>query len=443
MKGMRISAFWQAVFAVVAAYLFFDNMFVVANWLTGEDHSAIIPRTLMIQYMIISVIGVLLYFAYDDQRWKEFKAPILATLRNDDRTIIRWGFLVGIPLIVGYTVNGMVLPSTEAPVELRQVHPAPPASMRAFGKSYDLAALENPVREAILETMQSDPGAGWERYQSAVLAGRDVYYQNCFYCHGDLLDGKGHYAGGFNPQPINFQDPTIIPQLQESFLFWRITTGGPGLPKEGTPWNSAMPVWHEMLSEEDVWNVITFIFDYNGQVPRIWDSEVSKQVTGMKDTVVGKRKGLQGKALYMLRCEVCHGEFGMGDGVAADRMYPRPRDFSLALFKYKTSPGTLLPRDDDLFNTIKHGLPGTGMPGWASLMSDDQIRSLIPVIKSFDITAAWPPEDADDDAYDDEGRYTRSDFIQVTEDEPLAGQIPFSEESVAKGRQAFIKSCKE
>ncbi len=55
-----------------------------------------------------------------------------------------------------------------------------------------------------------------------------------------------------------------------------------------------MPVWHEMLSEEDVWNVITFLFDYNGQVPRIWDPAVSKQVTGMKDQVLAQRKQIQG-----------------------------------------------------------------------------------------------------------------------------------------------------
>ena len=69
--------------------------------------------------------------------------------------------------------------------------------------------------------------------------------------------GEGIFADGFNPRPINFQNETIN-QLQEAFLFWRISTGGPGLPKEGTPWKSAMPVWHEMLGEQDVWNVITF-----------------------------------------------------------------------------------------------------------------------------------------------------------------------------------------
>ncbi|HIP52796.1 MAG TPA: c-type cytochrome, partial [Chromatiales bacterium] len=173
------------------------------------------------------------------------------------------------------------------------------------------------------------------------------------------------------------------------------------------------------------------------------DPEVSKAVTGMKDEIQARRKGMKGKELYDFRCAVCHGENGMGNGVAADFMYPKPRDFSLALFKYKSSPGTQLPRDDDLFKTIKHGLPGTAMPGWGSLMSDDQIRSLLPVIKRFDIASAWAPEDADEEAFDDDGHYLKDDFRKITEMEPLDGQIPYSEESIAKGKEAFLKACEE
>ena len=43
----------------------------------------------------------------------------------------------------------------------------------------------------------------------------------------------GPYAAALNPVPLSFQDIGTIAQLQESFLFWRIATGGPGLPKEG------------------------------------------------------------------------------------------------------------------------------------------------------------------------------------------------------------------
>ncbi len=94
---------------------------------------------------------------------------------------------------------------------------------------------------------------------------------NCQYCHGDKLDGRGPYADGVDPLPVNFQDVTTIAQLTESYLFWRIATGGPGLSKEATPWKSAMPVWQDFLTEEEIWQVILYLFDYTGHKPRSWE----------------------------------------------------------------------------------------------------------------------------------------------------------------------------
>ncbi len=431
MKGSKLSPFWIAVIILIVAYVIFTNAF-----------PPLLPTSLLIQYMIITLIGVLLFFSFDDKVWNAFKAPVEAVLRNDNLSTVRWGLLILIPAIFAYTAYILVKPDFNSPVELRQVHPAPPSKLRVFGKKYDLTSLENPIRTEVVEKLKSDAEGAKEIYTNAVLSGRDTYYQNCFYCHGDLLNGNGPYAKGFNPLPANFQDVGTIAQLQEAYLFWRITTGGPGLPKEGTPWNSAMPVWHEMLEEDDVWNVITFLYDYVGQVPRMWDQAISSAVTGMKDEVSDSRKNMSAKDLYKFRCEVCHGETGMGDGPAAEFMYPRPRDFSLGLFKYKTSPATLPPRDEDLFDTIKHGLTGTGMPAWKALIKDEDIKKLIPVIKRFDTTAAWSPEDADDEDFDDDGYYLKDDFIIITEVEPVNGQIAYSEESIAAGKIVF-KACKE
>ncbi|MBT3308836.1 MAG: hypothetical protein HOL04_08055 [Gammaproteobacteria bacterium] len=436
MRRLGIAPFWQAVLVVVAAYLFFTNAF-----------PPLMPLSLVIQFMLITVVGVLLYYSFDDERWAEFLSPIQNVLRGGGfrLTLTRWFFLLAIPALVGQTTFNLVKPSLDSPVELRQVHPAPPSSVKLWGKSFDLNSLESPVRNEVLKQWKAgEKESAMALYSEAVDSGRDVYYGNCFFCHGDLLDGKGHYAEGFNPQPINFQDPTVIPQQQEAFLFWRAATGGPGLPKEGTPWNSAMPVWHEMLDEDEIWNVLMFIFDYNGQVPRIWNLQDSEAATAMRDLIQRERKGVKGDALYQHRCAVCHGEEGAGDGVAAELMYPKPRDFTLALFKYKSSPGMVLPRDEDLFRTIEQGLDGTGMPGWGTLLSDEQISSLIPVIKSFDVAASWPPEEAEEEDYDeDSGRYLKQDFQVITEREPEQGQQPYTPESIAQGKVAFDKSCTE
>jgi len=433
MKSFKFSAFWQAVLVVVVAYLIFDNAF-----------PPVMPLSLLIQYMVITIVGVLLYFAFDEERWQEFKQPLNAVLMERRLAAIRWGVLILVPAITGYAAYNILKPSNEAPVELRQVHPAPPSKLKIFNKTYDLTTLENPVRTEVLSKRKTDPQAAKALYDETITAGREVYFKNCFYCHGDLLDGQGPLAKGLNPLPADFQDVGTIAQLQEAFLFWRITTGGPGLPKEGTPWNSAMPVWHEMLSEDEVWNVITYLYDYVGQVPRMWDPEISKAVTNMKDEILENRTQQEGLDLYQFRCAACHGEEGLGDGEAADFLYPRPRDFSLSMFKYKSTPASTPPTDDDLYQTIANGLEGTGMPGWSSLLSEQQIKSLIPVIKRFDITSTWVPESAEDseeELFDDDGHYLKDDFIKITDIEPADNQIAYTEESVALGKEVFLNAC--
>lgn len=428
----RISAFWQAVIVLVVAWVIFNSAF-----------PPFMPRSLMITFMMITVVGVILYFSSEDRRWSEFKAPIIATLRDDDKQVLRWAFLIVVPLLLGYVTYNEVKPSFDTPMEIRQVHPAPPAGLRVYDKDYDLATLENPLRLQILDQLKSDPELAWATYKETVGAGSEVYYRNCFYCHGDLLDGTGHFAEGYDPRPTNFQDVGMIAQLQESFLFWRITTGGPGLPQGGMPWKSAMPVWHELLSEEEVWQVITFLYDYVEQVPRMWDPVTSKAVTGMKDKITAERSKMSSEEIYQFRCAVCHGEDGAGDGPAAEFLYPRPRDFTQGLFKFKTSAGDLPPRDEDFFNIIKYGLVGTSMPGWSNVLTDTQIRDLIPVMKRFDLAYVWSPENAKDEDFDDDGHYLKADFKIITQPEPTDGQIPYSAESLARGQEVFDENCRK
>jgi mono/diheme cytochrome c family protein len=110
------------------------------------------------------------------------------------------------------------------------------------------------------------------RHKEHVAKGAEIYVRNCVFCHGDNLDGQGHFAKGFNPPPANFQDPGTIAMLQEAYLFWRVAKGGPGLPRESTPWNSVMPSWEDRLTEEQIWQVIMYLYDATGQQPRRWEA---------------------------------------------------------------------------------------------------------------------------------------------------------------------------
>ena len=225
----------------------------------------LIPKSLLTMYMVFVIAGTVMVFTFTEEGAQELVGPIKALVENPSKKMLRNVVFVIVPLLAGYYTYSSLMPSFEAPVELRTIHPAPPNKFKAYGKSFDLTKLENPYRKFEKE----DPA----KFAELVKAGGDVYIKNCQYCHGDKLDGKGPYAAGFNPTPLNFQDVGTIAQLQESFLFWRIATGGPGLPAEAAPWISSMPIWENFLTEDEIWQVILFLYDYTGRRPRSWAHE--------------------------------------------------------------------------------------------------------------------------------------------------------------------------
>jgi mono/diheme cytochrome c family protein len=246
--------FWQAVALLVGSYLLFKYGVAYLPPLIGAK-SAPVPQSVLFQYMLIAAVGILLYVSSDSERWELFKQPIGAALRDRDKRWVRGAFLVVLPLAVGFATYQRTKPRVSLPIQLRSIHPAPPSRITVRGKSFQLASLENPLRRS---------GSLAEHLQT----GKRVYYQNCLPCHGDLLDGQGHFGHGFSPTPLSFADNGTIAQLSESFVFWRIAKGGPGLPRESTPWNSAMPVWEEFLTEDEIWSVIIFLYAQSGWKPR-------------------------------------------------------------------------------------------------------------------------------------------------------------------------------
>jgi DMSO reductase family type II enzyme heme b subunit len=88
-----------------------------------------------------------------------------------------------------------------------------------------------------------------------------------------------------------------------------------------------------------------------------------------------------GKAVYERKCLLCHGEKGDGNGAGAEHLAPRPRDFTKGLYKIRTTANKT-PTDQDLFNVITHGMPGTSMPPWAVLPEKDR-WNLVAYLKTF------------------------------------------------------------
>ena len=105
-----------------------------------------------------------------------------------------------------------------------------------------------------------------------LFEGRALYSMNCRPCHGDSVAGDGPMADGFKLRPINFTDNGTIETIVEGYTFWRVSNGGPGLPTEATPWDSAMPVWKLNLTEEERWKIILAEYDLAQKTPRIPES---------------------------------------------------------------------------------------------------------------------------------------------------------------------------
>ena len=127
----------------------------------------------------------------------------------------------------------------------------------------------------------------------------------------------------------------------------------------------------------------------------------------------------KGKEIYEKSCAHCHGTEGRGDGSAAENLLPRPRDFTRGLYKIRSTESGQLPTDQDLFDIITEGMPGSSMPGWETSLNADDRWEVVAYIKTF------------------------YDGFKESETPPrqisLEGKIPYSEESVEIGKVLYTQ----
>ncbi|HCB01021.1 MAG TPA: cytochrome c class I [Anaerolineae bacterium] len=84
--------------------------------------------------------------------------------------------------------------------------------------------------------------------EDAAVAGAEIFATNCATCHGSGGHGDGPAGAALNPPPKDLSALQV--QVSDGYLFWKISEGSPG---------TAMVAWRGILTEEQIWHLVTFI----------------------------------------------------------------------------------------------------------------------------------------------------------------------------------------
>ncbi len=131
----------------------------------------------------------------------------------------------------------------------------------------------------------------------------------------------------------------------------------------------------------------------------------------------------EGRGLYNAVCTGCHGVNGRAEVAVTKSLFPRARDLTLGVYRFRTTASGTLPLKRDILRTLTLGLPGTAMPSWGEQLSKQQLMSVVIYLQSL------APDFLDEDLQPEE------DDILVNPDTLKAP--PSTPELLARGREVY------
>ena len=96
--------------------------------------------------------------------------------------------------------------------------------------------------------------------EAAIAEGKEVFEALCARCHGPEGKGDGPVSVTLNPAPADFSRVSVMQGTTDGYLFWRVSEGG-----SMAPFNSGMPTWKAILTEERRWKVLAYIRTFSGE----------------------------------------------------------------------------------------------------------------------------------------------------------------------------------
>ncbi len=232
--------------------------------------------------------------------------------------------------------------------------------------------------------------------------GRTIFARTCTVCHGDKGDGQTWAAANMGKPPRDFTSPETRADLTRDKMIFAVTNGKP---------DTAMPGFSSQLPRKDIEAVVDYIRSSFMQAPPGTAGISGTYAHGMPSTTTGKPakdkmaehhasvnmraampKGLvgnpaKGEKFYKDNCATCHGESGDGRGKRAYFINPKPRNFLHAASRAELNR-------PELFEHIDEGVPGTDMPAWGKVLSEQQIADVAEYVFRKFISASGSPATA-------------------------------------------------
>jgi cytochrome c oxidase cbb3-type subunit 3/ubiquinol-cytochrome c reductase cytochrome c subunit len=178
-----------------------------------------------------------------------------------------------------------------------------------------------------------------------VRAGQALYGKYCALCHGD--NGEGYRADAANA----LTNAEFLATVSDEFLRRGTAHGRPGTPMSA--WSAARG---GPLSDTQIAQIVAWLRSRQRQPAIDWST-----------VQVGPGEAERGLAAWAVECAGCHGESGGGKPYMS------------------VNHPEFLDSVDDRFlrRVIAHGRPGTPMPGFTGVLSEQHIDDLVALLRSW------------------------------------------------------------
>lgn len=116
-----------------------------------------------------------------------------------------------------------------------------------------------------------------ETTEDSILRGAEIYKTNCLSCHGESGAGDGPAGAALTPAPSPIGHTTQM--LSDGMVFYRVSEGG-------AEFQTSMPAWKDILSEEQIWDVIAYVREIGrGNSAQIEEMQAAQQEAMLKEAL--------------------------------------------------------------------------------------------------------------------------------------------------------------